>query len=172
MALIFQYGSNMSTRRLNGTDRLNGDASIVGIAKTEQRFQLSFSVWSKTNDCAAASLETLENGVHIYGVVYDVPDYLISRDTSLVAHRKSMDQIEGEGINYFKTFIALVMLDGQPLTALTYLAKNPRTDIRTSEAYAQYILDGLDEHKMPSAYREYVKARIFLNQPNLLDILV
>lgn len=172
MAFIFQYGSNMSTERLNSVERLNGDASIVGVAKTEQRFEVLFNVWSKTNNCAAASLETVENGVHIYGVVYDVPDYLISRDTSLVAHRKSMDQIEGEGNNYYRTSIALLMHDGRPLTALTYLAKTPKTNIKTSQAYAQHIMVGLSEHKMPADYREYIKTRIVLSQPNLSDVFV
>ena len=34
MALVFQYGSNMSVARINDTKRLDGDAKTIGIAST------------------------------------------------------------------------------------------------------------------------------------------
>jgi len=47
MALVFQYGSNMSVARLNSDDRLAGDAKVVCVATTIEPFDLVFSVWSK-----------------------------------------------------------------------------------------------------------------------------
>ena len=131
-----------------------------------------FNVWSKKNKCAAASLEAVENGVHIFGVVYEVPDHLISREASKAAHRTSMDQIEGEGHNYYKTPISLILPDRQSMRALTYLAKAPKSNIQTSRAYAEHIMAGLEEHKMPAEYREYVKARIIFNQPKLIEFFI
>ncbi len=56
MALVFQYGSNVSSTRLNSKNRLRGDAHFVGITYTEYKHELEFSVWSKTNQCAAANI--------------------------------------------------------------------------------------------------------------------
>ncbi len=79
MTLVFQYGSNMSVARLNSNDRLDGDAKTIGVARTAESFELMFSVWSKTNNCAAADLVPSKIGRSVYGVVYDIPDFLLSQ---------------------------------------------------------------------------------------------
>ena len=56
MALVFQYGSNLSSQRLNGNERLRGGARIVGTARTTASYRLDFTVWSPHNQCAAADL--------------------------------------------------------------------------------------------------------------------
>jgi hypothetical protein len=48
MAIVFQYGSNMSVARLNCTDCLAGDAKLIGVARTVESYELAFTVWSKT----------------------------------------------------------------------------------------------------------------------------
>jgi hypothetical protein len=40
------------------------------------------------------------HGRKIWGVIYDIPDYLIPRKTADAKRRKSLDEIEGEGKNY------------------------------------------------------------------------
>src|SRR5438045_3551831 len=92
MALVFQYGSNTSSGRLNSDDRLRGDARDLGLVRTQASFELHFDVWSETNKCAAADIR--EDSVRqIFGVLYEIPDYLMSRTTS--GARKSLDEIEG-----------------------------------------------------------------------------
>ncbi len=66
--LIFQYGSNISTARLNDRDRLNGDARVISIVSTVDKFDIAFTVWSKSNGCAAADIVQSDTGRHIYGV--------------------------------------------------------------------------------------------------------
>ena len=43
---VFQYGSNMSSARLNDPGRPNGQANVQGIARTVRRYKFGFTVWS------------------------------------------------------------------------------------------------------------------------------
>ncbi|MEQ1814103.1 MAG: gamma-glutamylcyclotransferase family protein [Candidatus Nitrotoga sp.] len=170
MALVFQYGSNMSVTRLNHTDRLNGDAESIGIATTVEPFELAFTVWSKTNNCAAADIIPSKAGRNIYGVVYNIPDFLLLRESAKKQNRRSLDAIEGEGRNYIRKAIHLIKTDGTRLSAITYVVKEPSTDYRTSMVYVQHILDGLKEHAMPDEYCQYVVSRIIQNNPELQSL--
>jgi hypothetical protein len=164
--LVFQYGSNTHAVRLNDDRRLKGDARPVGIAQTKNNFELDFTVWSVTNDCAAADLRPGQ-GRKIWGVLYEIPEYLIKRETS--GNRTSLDAIEGEGTNYWRTEITLIdPTDArQEKRAVTYVAINPRPGMHTSLDYAKHIVIGLREHMVPPDYLEYVKARIIGNDPSL-----
>ena len=165
MALIFQYGSNMSTERLNSEARLQGDAKYVRNAYTVDDFELDFTVCSKNNRCAAADI-VLGSGRKIWGVLYEIPDYLICRDTS--GDRRSLDKIEGEGKNYRRIPISLKDIDGQPVEAQTYVVLKERDyELQTSLDYVTHILNGLYKHDMPDEYITYVKQRIINNNPSL-----
>ena len=164
MAIVFQYGSNMSTSRLNSSNRLCGDAKPIGIAKTIECFELDFTVWSKCNNCAAADIVPVK-GRNIWGVLYEIPEKLLSRKTC--GDRKSLDAIEGEGTNYLRTEISLINEEGKRLSAITYVAKNRNTDLKTSGAYAQHIFDGIEEHQLPQEYRRYVLSRFVKNNSAL-----
>jgi hypothetical protein len=107
MALVFQYGSNTSSTRLNSDDRLRGDAKDLGLVRTQAMFELDFDVWSTTNKCAAADMRQ-GNGRVIWGILYEIPDYLIDRATS--GARRSLDAIEGP--SYERRPIRVQTLDG------------------------------------------------------------
>ncbi len=171
VALVFQYGSNMSVARLNGADRLGGDAKAISIARTVELFDLVFSVWSKGNDCAAADLLQSHTGRNIYGVLYEIPDFLLSRDTAKEKGRKSLDTIEGEGTNYVRAMIDVVTNDGVTVRALTYFVKNKQANLKTSAAYVSHIVAGLREHNMPEEYCQYVRSKIVENNGDLRDAL-
>jgi hypothetical protein len=171
MALVFQYGSNMSVSRLNGGDRLAGGAKFISIATTAERFELVFSVWSKSNNCAAADLMKSSTGRTVFGVLYEIPDFLLSRDTAKKNGRKSLDEIEGEGTNYVREMIDVVTKEGVAVRALTYVVKSRKENLKTSEAYVGHILVGLQEHCMPMEYRQYVRSRIVKNNEDLRDVL-
>jgi len=167
MALVFQYGSNMSVARLNSADRLAGDARPIGVARTAEPFELVFSVWSKTNNCAAADLVPSKTGRSVYGVVYDIPDFLLSRNTAEEHHRKSLDAIEGEGKNYVRETIDLIKTDGSRFSAITYVVRDRKVGLKTSLAYVRHILVGLKEHGIPDEYCQYVRSRIIDNDGDL-----
>ena len=164
MALVFQYGSNTSSTRLNSDKRLRGDASDLGLARTQAPFELDFDSWSTTNACAAANI--LEGGSRrIWGVLYEVPDYLIRRETA--GKRTSLDAIEGP--NYERRPIQLQRPDGTPVVGevITYRVVNRQPGLRTSMKYASHIMAGLREHGAPDECLAYVKARVIANNPDL-----
>jgi gamma-glutamylcyclotransferase (GGCT)/AIG2-like uncharacterized protein YtfP len=170
MRLVFQYGSNADSQRLNASDRLRGDARQIGIAYTEDDYELDFTVWSDGNHCAAADIVP-GSGRKIWGVLYEVPDYLITRETARNRNRKSLDEIEGEGTNYCRTTITLRDPNGSPINAqvITYVVIEKRMGLQTSLEYACHIITGLREHGAPNDYINYVKARIVANNPSLRD---
>lgn len=157
----------MSVARLNGRDRLAGAAKVICVAMTAESFEFVFSVWSKSNNCAAADLLLSKTGRNIYGVLYDVPDFLLSRDSA--KPRKSLDEIEGEGTNYDRKKIDLIKNDGAHVHAVTYLVKNPQANLKTSADYVRHILAGLQEHSIPAEYCQYVRSRIIENNRELIN---
>jgi len=169
--LVFQYGSNMSSKRLNSQERLAGDAKRLGIAHTVDPYRLCFPVWSKTNSCAAASICPGPDGRPIFGVVYEIPESLVYRQKARTLNRKSLDAIEGEGTNYVRTKTDVVQSDGAVISATTYLARKAGPELKTSADYARYILMGLAENEMPPACREYVAACIAQSNPELAGMV-
>jgi hypothetical protein len=174
MAFVFQYGSNLSTERLNKADRLNGDAKVVGVALTEKNFELTFHIWSgkATPPCAAANI-VHGSGRRIWGVIYDIPDELITREKAKPHNRRSLDGIEGD--KYERVSINLRWADDRPVSdrVITYVgrATEIKNGIQTSFEYVKHILKGLEEHQMPGEYVAYVKARILANNPRLREQL-
>jgi len=168
LAIVFQYGSNTSPDRLNSEDRLCGDAKSLGLAYILGQYHLGFTVYSHKNGCAAADLIRAP-GKRAWGVLYEIPDYLLSRDTS--GERKSMEDIEGP--NYRRRRINVIRADedGDLLDAWTYTVRPEKREkgLRTSLEYVNHILTGLKENQAPEEYIEEVKARILKNNPDLKD---
>jgi hypothetical protein len=92
MALIFQYGSNCSESEINSQERLQGNARFVVIAETVEDYQLAFAVLSKKRGCAASGIVRCP-GNKVWGVLYDVPDFLIERESAKGRGSKSLDAI-------------------------------------------------------------------------------
>ncbi len=169
MALVFQYGSNMSIARLNDERRLVGDAKLHGVVKTVSHFDFGFTVLSKTNNCAAADIVPSDNGRTIYGVLYDIPDWLVLRDDAIKHNRKSLDAIEGEGQNYIRQNIELVDENGLSLTAITYLVRERKSGLKTSLDYVEHIFCGLSQRGFPKEYRSYITSQVVKNIPEKRD---
>ncbi len=159
MSLVFQYGSNTSVHRLNSAKRLDGAARVVGPAYTQDKYDLDFTVWSKTNNCAAADIVPKGN-TQIWGVVYEIPDNLIYRHSS--GTKKSLDAIEGEGGNYERVQIQVIS-NGNTIPVLTYVVRKREVGLATSAKYASIIINGLKSHDIPEEYLEYVYNRILFN---------
>ena len=165
MALVFQYGSNTSSSRLNSGDRLRGDATDRGLVCTEDSFELDFDVWSTCNGCAAADIRE-GRGRPIWGVLYDVPDHLIRRETA--GSRRSLDAIEGR--KYGRRLIRVCRPNGSSVAGdvITYTVLSPEHGLRTSIEYASHIIAGLREHGAHNEYLAYVKERVITNNPDLV----
>src|SRR5438105_4280889 len=133
MAIVFQYGSNCLSTELNSGKRLRGDAQFITIAETVHHYELAFDVWSKNRRCAACDIRP-KAGSRVWGVIYDVPDWLIARDTASARGRKALDAIEGEGTNYCREIIPVRTSEGVT-QAVTYTVIAPREGLRTNSAY-------------------------------------
>ena len=164
MALIFQYGSNTSSSRFNSGDRLRGDARSLGAVYTAEDFELDFTVSSAGNKCAAADIVS-GRGRRIWGVLYEISDYLIRRETS--GNRKSLDAIEGR--KYERQIIAITHPDGTLFEGevITYVVRDKENGIQTSLDYCRHIIEGLREHNVPDEYIQYAKGRMIANNSSL-----
>ena len=167
MALVFQYGSNTSTARLNGSDQLQNTAGSLGLAITRDDYHLGFTYWSQKINCAAADLIP-GAGRKIYGVAYEISEERIYRDKG--GGLMTLDEIKGEGSAHRRTTIEvyLVELPEKPVTAMTYVVKNPQEGLRTDLRYVEHIFRGLREHEAPEEYIEYVKQRTAASNPELV----
>jgi len=166
MALVFQYGSNCSENEINSEDRLCGDATFVGVAETVEDFELAFDVQSARRGCAASDI-VRKNGGKVWGVLYEVPEYLIKKETAKPRGRKSFDQIEGESTNYKRETIEVRRPNGVVVTALTYTVKNPQFGLKTNVDYVRHIVCGLRDHQVPDEYIAKVKAIASANNPDI-----
>jgi hypothetical protein len=164
MALLFQYGSNLSVNRINSEKRLCGDAKSLGLAYTFGKYDIGFTSWSTTNGCAAADLIRSRKRI-VWGILYEVPDYLLSRETS--HQRRSMDAIERP--NYRRRKIRIMRKGNRKkiLNVWTYTVRNRHKGIKTSKTYADYIINGLIENNAPREYVNHIKDRIVNNNSEL-----
>jgi cation transport regulator ChaC len=164
MATIFQYGSNCSESEINGRDRLRGDAKFANIAETVEDFELAFDVYSTNRSCAASDIVRKPGG-KAWGVLYEIPDYLIRRATAQAHGRKSLDAIEGEGTNYKREMIQVRRPDDQITEAFTYTVISPNPGLKTNIDYVRLIVYGLREHKISDEYIAKVKTIAAANNP-------
>ncbi|MCP1726063.1 gamma-glutamylcyclotransferase (GGCT)/AIG2-like uncharacterized protein YtfP [Natronospira proteinivora] len=167
---IFQYGSNLSSQRLNSQARLQGNARILGVACTRQPFRFTFPVWGGINNCAAAGI--LPGGSEtVWGVVYDIPAQWVAHGGQPEA--RTLDEIEDEGRDYRRGPIELIWPDGQVIhdEVHTYHPKAARDDLITDWHYVRHILDGAREHALPMDYRRRLTSAIIENNPGLAEAI-
>lgn len=164
--LIFQYGSNLSSQRLNSEQRLGGAARVVGVAFTEQPWRFRFPVWGGINGCAAAGI--LPGGDRpVWGVIYEIPETRVAGTDK--TGQRTLDAIEDEGRDYHRGPIELRLADGsRPGSEVhTYHPRDPREDLVTEWHYVRHILTGALEHGLPGDYIHQLGWRAIANNPDL-----
>lgn len=143
----------------------------MSIAETVDDYELAFDVFSNGRHCAAADIVEKADS-KVWGALYEIPLYLIGRDTAKARNRsKSLDAIEGEGTNYQRREISVRKPNGVIVTALTYTVITPRNDITTNLDYVRCIILGLRERGISEAYIDKVKAIASANNPDLAHSL-
>ena len=141
---MFQYGSNMCGQRIRAGDRIP-EARSVEAAWTDDTFDFTFPVWSRTANRAACGIIGSDTGRRIFGAIYLIPYNLIDRSCARRG-RKTLDVIEGEGVNYERRSIRVIGVEsGQHFSALTYLPIEQSWRAPTDQEYAEYIFSGLAE---------------------------
>ena len=147
MCLIFQYGSNCLTARLNSRERLNGAAEEMGCAQTVNEYEIAFDVWSESNNCAAADLiPATGTGRFPWGVLYKTSERGLAR----------LREVEGR--RYEEIRIPVRTTAGQEVEATTFFVKfhERKECLWTSAEYVGYIVKGLREHGTPEQYTQQV----------------
>ncbi len=156
--LLFQYGSNMSSTRLNGAKRLSGYAKPLGKAKL-RGWELTFDIWSTLNESAAADIVPCDDGI-VWGVLYDVDRELVIAPKCKLS---KMDCIEGVRLdgtgNYKRRPVEIEQDDENVRTACTYLGMDAgrqrfgeRCSAPITREYRSYVLDGAKEHGLPDGH--------------------
>jgi cation transport regulator ChaC len=155
MGLVFQYGSNATTERLNSPDRLGGVAQDLGCAQTIDDFDIVFDVYSQTNGCAASDLVPT-SGRKVWGVLYQIPDDFIRG--ARTDRRKTLAQIEGS--RYEENQVRVREPQGGERDAVTFVVKQGerRKGLATSATYVSWIVSGLRDHGVPEDYLAHVVA--------------
>lgn len=145
MPFVFQYGSNCTSGRLNGPNRLNGGAKDLGRAKTVEDFDIAFDVISKSNGCGASDL-IQKPGRKAWGVLYDLSE------NSLEELRRT------EGKRYDERPIDVIDQKGDQHTARTFVVreKDRCEGLSTSAAYVSWIVYGLRDHGVPEDWIAHV----------------
>jgi cation transport regulator ChaC len=145
MALVFQYGSNCTTARLNGPNRLQGRAKDLGRAQTVEDFDIAFDVVSKTNGCAASDL-IQSPGRKAWGVLYRLSKSNLER----------LREIEGP--RYEEKPIQVIDGKRKKRKATTFVVreKDRRGGLATSAAYVSWIVYGLRGHGVPEDWIAHV----------------
>ena len=166
MAILFQYGSNCSETQINSPDRLCGDAIFVDIAETVHDYRITFDVFSRKRGCAAADIIP-SPGHKVWGVLYEVPDWLVDRKSAKKRNRKSLDAIEGEGTNYRRIDTDVRRPGGQLIKAVTYVVIDPKPGLQTSLEYVSHIVVGLRDRGVDVAYIDTVKSIAAQNNPGI-----
>ena len=163
MPLIFQYGSNCNTGRLNAPERLAGAAEDRGRAETIDEFDLRFDVWSQGNGCAASDLVPARGtGRHAWGVLYEIPADLIRGERG--DRRKTLTKIEGS--LYEEKPVRVRDKDGheveEPVTTFVVRHTNEnnterRAGLWTSADYVGHIVNGLRAHGVEEVAPDYIE---------------
>lgn len=163
---VFQYGSNMSTSRMQEPTERIPEAKPVEAAWTVDPYEFCFPIRSRKSDRAVSGITKSESGRKIFGVLYAIPADLLDRK-HVRPGRASLDEIEGEGRNYRRTTIRVVRAgSGEEIEAVTYLPNPQENPGYTDEEYAGYIRAGLSEWNAPQDYVQYVEGVIVKSLAN------
>jgi Gamma-glutamyl cyclotransferase, AIG2-like len=162
--MLFQYGSNMDPDRLNSSERLDGAAEVVGIARLTG-WGIRFDLYSETNRCGVTDIIPSARE-YVEGILFQVPYSLV---VSAKGQRSRMDEIEGarrgKKGNY-KRLKVLVEMGGKKIWALTYVGtvlgrrrylKVSAEDRRVSDAYFNHLLIGARQFSFSADYVAYLQ---------------
>jgi hypothetical protein len=155
MPLIFQYGSNCDTQRLNSPDRLNGEARCAGTAQTVEEYELVSNVWGNGNGCAASDLiDAFGTGRHAWGVLYEIPEERIWRVKS--RGQRTLEGIEGDEYRNDTIRVRSAALGGVEAITFLVIEASRQNDLWTSAQYVGHIVEGLRSHGVPEEYVQSV----------------
>lgn len=141
MLRYFAYGSNMYSPRLRY--RVPG-CEVVAVARLP-RYQLRFHKRGRNDGSAKCdAFHTGQPEDAVIGVLYAMPE----------AEKPGLDAAEGRGYGYGEQAVAVLLPDGAPVAAVTYVAAPDAIDPELVALgwYKDFVLRGAAEHALPADY--------------------
>lgn len=150
--LYFAYGSNMLTRRLR--DR-TPSARPEGIGFVEG-YRLTFDKASKDGSGKADIEATGKSTDRVYGVLFRIQ----------LPEEVDLDRAEGLNNGYCKDSVSVIKAESVVESAKTYIATQKKPALVPYHWYKAIVIAGAVEHRLPSAYIEWLRAVISQPDPD------
>lgn len=142
--LYFAYGSNMASQSFS---RTCPSAVPVGPAFLPDH-RLAFTRYSPKWDGGVADVVAAP-GMCVWGMTYRITNQC----------RVALDLREGNGVNYIRSQVDIVHMDGGPAHAITYKVIKPVSpEVRPPERYIYHVTEGAAEYNLPSDYQNFLVA--------------
>ncbi|HEV7276612.1 MAG TPA: gamma-glutamylcyclotransferase family protein [Devosiaceae bacterium] len=141
MLRYFAYGSNMYSPRLRY--RVPG-CEVIAVARLPG-FQLRFHKLGRID--RSAKCDAFHTGLAqdvVIGVLYEMP----------AAEKSGLDAAEGRGHGYEEQGVTVLLPDGSPIDAVTYVATPDAIDpdLVSLSWYKDFVMRGAAEHALPAEY--------------------
>lgn len=132
----FSYGSNMLSGRLKDRCPSARPLGVAQLSGHELR-------WHKRSRDGSGKCDVVpsSNGQVVFGVVYEIVE----------SERADLDRAEGCGNGYVRTNVQ-VNLNGEAVTASTYVATKVDPNIKPYTWYKALVVAGAKEHGLPADY--------------------
>ena len=138
----FAYAANMLRAQLR---QRAGDAKEERLARLED-YELNFDKIAR-GGTGAANISIVPGKV-IWGVLYRLSEQQI----------KALDRFEGVPEHYRRSEVNVIDTQGNKIAAQVYLARKVRKGLKPDRLYLQRILQGAEEHNLPSDYVAQLRA--------------
>ena len=147
----FAYGSNMLTERLRARNRCP-DATKLGPAYAEGAI-IEFSKRSKLDGSGKATLRRAA-GQRTPGVLFEIPK----------AQCPALDLAEGVGNGYDRCDAFPVHQSGSDaiIQAVTYLATEPKPNLKPFDWYLALIVAGAQQHGLGDGYLAKLRRELYV----------
>ena len=157
----FAYGSNMSIARIQKrcpNAKATENATLPG-------WRLGFSKPSTDGSAKANILQGVQNDARwfspVYGVLFDIPDSEIENLNRAEGARPGTAAIAvGEpgqpGEHYSRTWVEVTKANSSQEKVVAYISQLPETDVLPTTEYANYLVVGAKENKLPEPLQTWL----------------
>lgn len=141
----FAFGANMNDKAFRERRRMRPIEWRVGRVKG---YRLRFNLEGRPKDKAAPANIFPDTDADIWGVLY-----MITRKD--LVHLDSTEGVPGR--RYSHLWVEAEDGEGNPLTAVTYIAEGKESDGQPSLRYIELIRDGAKAHGLPDRYLRFLE---------------
>ena len=138
----FAYASNMLRAQVK---QRMGDVKEERLARLED-YELNFDKIARRSTGAANI--TIVPGKVVWGVLYRLSEQQM----------KALDRFEGVPEHYRRSEVNVIDTQGNKIAAQVYLARKVRKGLKPDRLYLQRIVQGAEEHNLPSDYIAQLRA--------------